>query len=535
VSRIPRGPVVIELKKKSMNDELEILHPGLPQRRLGGVCLHLASLPGIYGIGDIGDGAKWFMDQLSQMNLGVWQFLPTGPTAYGDSPYQPLSSFAGNEMLIDIAGLIRMGLISSVDADSLLGLPEERVDYGRLIPKKKTLLDKAAACFLAEADDMLQDAYARFLEDNDDRWLHDYALFRVLKTEHALRPWQDWEEKFRKRDPHALQEFAHSHAAGINAVKVQQFLFDYQWADLRRYAAGKQITLFGDMPIYLALDSADAWAHPEILRLDADGRPTHVAGVPPDYFSEDGQLWGNPLYDWEYHAATGYSWWIDRIRAAARQVDIVRIDHFRGFESFWEVPADASTARQGRWVAGPGDGIFDAIHNALGRLPIVAEDLGVITPEVEALRDRHQLPGMVVLQFELPVDGFSLDSISRNCVCYTGTHDNDTTLGWFTGSPDDNRSQNQIIETRRRVLAFTGTDKETVAWDVIRLAFSSPARMAIAPMQDFLGLGSDARLNRPGTSSGNWSWRLSSARLTPELCRATREVVRACDRVPGGK
>ena len=505
---------------------------GLPGGRLAGVCLHLSSLPGIYGIGEIGDSARAFIDTMKEMQLAVWQFLPTGPTAYGDSPYQPLSTFAGNEMLIDVASLIRMGLITSVEADSLIDLPEEFVDYGRLIPKKDALLKRAASRFHAQADAPLIQAYQAFLDKHENHWLHDYALYRFLKTRHDQRPWHEWEEQYRRRDAVALQQIERDHAPELEAVKIIQFLFDQQWSDLRAYAARNQVFLFGDLPIYIALDSADAWAHPEILRIDRLGQPTHVAGVPPDYFSEDGQLWGNPLYDWDYHAASGYSWWIERVRASLRLVDIVRIDHFRGFESFWEVPNDAPTAREGRWMPGPGDGIFDALRAALGELPIVAEDLGVITPEVERLRDRHQLPGMLVLQFEVANQAFSIADVRRNCLCYTGTHDNDTTVGWFRGSPGDIRSQAEILRTQEAVLGKTGGNADSVAGDLIRMAYCSEARMAIAPMQDYLGLGSEARLNRPGSSSENWRWRLLPKHLTPGLCKWVSQMVEASGRQP---
>ena len=284
------------------------------------------------------------------------------------------------------------------------------------------------------------------------------------------------------------------------------------------------------MPIYIALDSSDAWANREILRLDTDGRPDNVAGVPPDYFSEDGQLWGNPLYDWEQHAADGYRWWIDRLRSSAKLTDIVRIDHFRGFESYWSVPADSDTARVGAWEPGPGDAIFDAMKDALGNLPIVAEDLGVITPAVEGLRDRHHLPGMRVLQFDVCDPEFLLSDVGQNSVCYTGTHDNDTTQGWFNGSPDDIRSAEEIESTQRAVLRITGGKAETIHEDLINAAFSTDAQLAIAPMQDYLGLGSDARLNVPGTSGGNWRWRVLVTQLTPEVCDNVADIVRASGR-----
>ncbi len=501
-----------------------------PVLRQAGVCLHIASLPGPYGIGDIGEAARNFVDTLCKMGLSVWQFLPTGPTAYGDSPYQPLSSFAGNENLISIGELLSMDLLTDDEVEELTTLPHEYVDYGHLIPIKKRLLTLAAQRFLAGADFELRSSYADFLEANDEAWLHDYAIFRILKTRHGERPWPEWKPEYVHRDPAALAELEDREADEIESIKVTQFLFHHQWRIFRNYANGKGISLFGDMPIYIALDSSDAWANREILSVDEDGKPDYVAGVPPDYFSEDGQLWGNPLYDWDKHAADGYEWWIDRLRASAELVDIVRIDHFRGFEAYWAVDADSETAREGRWVTGPGDGLFEAIKASLGSLPIVAEDLGVITPEVEDLRDRYELPGMRVLQFDVTDEGFELDDVGENSVCYTGTHDNDTTIGWFQGSPDDIRTDEEIRLAQEAVLEVTGGSAETIHSDLIKAALSTSARLAIAPMQDYLGLGSEARINTPGTCGGNWRWRLSDSQLTQELCDNIASMVRASGR-----
>ena len=336
----------------------------------------------------------------------------------------------------------------------------------------------------------------------------------------------------RERD--AIRELESTADIEIANIKVIQFLFHHQWQLLRKYANEHGVRLFGDMPIYIALDSADAWANPEILRIDADGRPDHVAGVPPDYFSEDGQLWGNPLHEWEIHAANGYRWWIARMRASVELSDIVRIDHFRGFESYWSVPAGSETARLGTWEPGPGDAIFDAMHAALGKLPIVAENLGVITPAVEALRDRHNIPGMVVLQFDVTDENFTLPGVPENSVCYTGTHDNDTTVGWFHGSPGDISSEDEIELTRQAALRLTGGTAATIHTDLIAAAFSTHAQIAIAPMQDYLGLGSDARINTPGTSSNNWRWRLDSSQLTAGVKQQIAAMVtgagRALDR-----
>jgi len=501
--------------------------------RRAGVGLHLTSLPCEHGVGDIANCAMDFIDALVEMNLGVWQFLPLGPTAYGDSPYQPLSAFAGNANLIGLRPLQQQGLVQASELAALADLPHDFVDYGRLIPLKRALLAKAAERFSELGANGLKAEYEDFLHCNGDRWLDDYALFRVLKTAHGERPWPEWDKSYVRREQAALRKARDQFRKQIERTRVTQFLFERQWRQLKAYATERNICLFGDMPIYIALDSADAWAHPEMLLIDRDGRPSHVAGVPPDYFSEDGQLWGNPLYDWSYHEQTGFSWWIERTRHAARQAHLVRIDHFRGFESFWSVPYEAKTAKQGEWVPGPGDALFVALEKSLGRLPIVAEDLGVITPEVDALRENHGIPGMVVLQFEVGDPQFDFASIEENSVCYTGTHDNDTTAGWFRGNGDDTRTVKEIERTRSLALEWTGGTADTIHWDMIRLAFSSQSSIAIAPMQDFLGLGSEARLNRPGTTANNWRWRMRAEDLRPRLIGKIAEAVRAASRLPG--
>ncbi len=502
----------------------------LPTQRQAGVCLHLTSLPSPYGIGELGSGARNFVDKMVEMQLSVWQFLPIGPTAYGDSPYQPLSTFAGNEMLIDIGDLINMRLLATDEVTELTTLPERYVDYGALIPIKNRLLSLAASRFKDAADDALKTDFDGFLSRNNAKWLHDYAVFRILKTRHGERPWSEWKPEYVHCEPAALHDLEETAAEQIEYIKIIQFLFFRQWWMLRDYAHANRISLFGDMPICIALDSSDAWANREILRIDKDGKPDSVAGVPPDYFSKDGQLWGNPLYDWDNHATNGYEWWVARLRATAELADLVRIDHFRGFESFWSVPAGSDTARNGAWEPGPGDAIFDAMRNALGTLPIVAEDLGVITPEVEALRDRHQIPGMVVLQFDVCDADFSLGDVPENCVCYTGTHDNDTTLGWFRGSLDDIRSADEIEATQKAVLELTGGKPETVAMDLVVSALATDARIAIAPMQDYLGLGSESRINTPGTPSNNWRWRLELSQLSHHLCDNVASIVTASGR-----
>ncbi|MCW8926318.1 MAG: 4-alpha-glucanotransferase [Xanthomonadales bacterium] len=503
----------------------------LPAKKMAGIGIHFSSLPGPYGIGDIGDRALKFVDTLASMGLSVWQFLPTGPTAYGDSPYQPLSAFAGNEMLIGIEPLLRQGLLLKTEAEVLTRLPVQSVDYGLLIPRKQKVLARVAERFHATASSLLKTEYEDFLALNDAAWLDDYAIYRILKTMHGEKPWPEWGKPFVRREKDALEKVKNDNYQAIQHVKIIQFLFTNQWRTLKQYAGEAGVQLFGDIPIYIALDSADAWAHPEILLIDEAGKPSHVAGVPPDYFSTDGQLWGNPLYDWRFHEANGYRWWIERVRHASNHADLVRVDHFRGFESYWAVEFGAGTARVGEWLPGPGDGLFQAMHSALGSLPIVAEDLGVITPAVNRLRLQYRIPGMKVLQFETADPEFNPDDIDSNCVCYTGTHDNDTTVGWFHGSDQDNRPRQEILDTQRNVLQLTGGTAETIHRDMIRLAFDCPARLAIAPMQDFLGLGSEARLNIPGTTMNNWRWRLREEQLTPALRESVARMTGKSSRV----
>ncbi|MEM6512234.1 MAG: 4-alpha-glucanotransferase [Pseudomonadota bacterium] len=495
-----------------------------------GVSLHITSLPGDYGVGEIGAQARAFADALKAMGIGVWQFLPTGPTAYGDSPYQPLSTFAGNENLIDIAELLQLGLLTDEEVAPLRQLPRHTVDYGQLIPHKQALLAIAASRFARQATAAQKAGYDAFLETHNDAWLNDYAMFRILKSRHGERPWNEWDPHYAQRDDAALRKLAQTDADKIDAIKTIQYLFFDQWRRFKTYVNDQGIHLFGDMPIYIALDSSDAWANRGILKVDDRGHPEAVAGVPPDYFSEDGQLWGNPLYAWDRHADDDYGWWVDRVRATADLADIVRIDHFRGFEAYWSVPADADTAKSGTWEPGVGDALFDAMKRELGSLPIVAEDLGVITPEVVALRTRHHIPGMHVLQFDVTDPEFDLNDVDENAVCYTGTHDNDTTLGWFHGSPDDIRPDDAIANAQRMALDFTDGRPETIHTDMIRTAFASKARLAVAPMQDYLGLGSEARINVPGTSANNWRWRVTDAQLTPEVCDNVAQMVSASGR-----
>jgi len=437
-------------------------------------------------------------------------------------------------MFIGLNPLVYKNLLTTSEVAALEALPRDHVDYGRLIPIKSGLLDTAAERFLSQSGHGLGAEFVDFQHRHGERWLNDYAMFRVLKSLHGERPWPEWDKSFVRREPAALEKLKNDYRADIEKVKVIQFLFDHQWSQLRSHAEENGICLFGDMPIYIALDSADAWAHPQLLMLSADGEPSFVAGVPPDYFSEDGQLWGNPLYDWAYHQKTGYRWWIERIQHAVNQTPLVRIDHFRGFESFWSVPYGAENARGGSWEMGPGDSLFAAMQEAMGYLPIVAEDLGVITPAVDQLRENHGLPGMVVLQFEVGNHHFDINSVTENSVCYTGTHDNDTTLGWFLGSGEDTRSEDEVHNQRNNTLQHTGGSAETLTNDMIRLAFSSNSALAVAPMQDYLGLGSEARLNTPGTTMNNWRWRMLPEQLQDNFLESVRGLVKDGSRSKAG-
>ena len=499
--------------------------------RQAGVGMHMSSLPGSHGIGDIADSSLAFLDTLTEMGIGVWQFLPTGPTAYGDSPYQPLSAFAGNAMLVGLTPLVQLGLLDPCDVEPIQGLPRDFVDFGQLIPAKRALLAKAAERFSNRSVNGLRADYEDFLHQHGANWLDDYALFRVLKTLHGERPWPEWEKDFVRREPAALQRLRAEQRTAFESTRVTQFLFWQQWQELRAAATEKGVCLFGDMPIYIALDSADAWAHPEMLLIDQDGQPSEVAGVPPDYFSEDGQLWGNPIYDWAHQQSTGYSWWIERMKHASSLNDLVRIDHFRGFESYWSVPYGSETAKSGEWIPGPGDGLFEALQDSLGSLPIVAEDLGVITPEVDKLRLDHGMPGMVVLQFDVADPEFDIKAVEQNSVCYTGTHDNDTTVGWFCGTGEDTRTPEEILLTQECALDVTGGTEATIHLDMIRLAFSSAAALAVAPMQDYLGLGSEARLNIPGTTMNNWRWRMDDGQLHAGLIESVYDMVQEASRI----
>ncbi|MCX5995515.1 MAG: 4-alpha-glucanotransferase, partial [Chloroflexi bacterium] len=493
------------------------------------ILLHPSSLPGRFGIGDLGSEAYRFADFLVDTGQRLWQMLPLGPADWSNSPYQCLSVFAGNPLLISLEMLIKERLLDSADLRNAPVFPEHYVDYDAVIDFKMPLLGKSFALFEEKAAPAQLDEFESFCLSKAS-WLDDYALYMALNEAHGGAAWNVWEKDIRMRLPEAVKSWSRKLAREIRYHKYQQYQFFRQWAKLKKYCNDRGIRLIGDMPIFIALDSATVWLRPELFYLDADGKPTVVAGVPPDYFSETGQLWGNPLYRWDVMAGDGYAWWIERLKATCSLVDIVRLDHFRGFEKYWEVPGGDTTARNGRWVPGPGAALFEAIKNALGDVPIIAEDLGVITPEVDALRERLGFPGMRVLQFAFGTDAKADDyrphNYPRHCVVYTGTHDNNTTIGWFKEDVVGDTTQSRGVREaeKRLALKYTGSDGREFNWDFIRLALMSVADTAIIPLQDVLGLGAEARMNRPATTEGNWSWRFTRDMLTDELKARLREL-----------
>jgi 4-alpha-glucanotransferase len=486
-------------------------------KRSSGIILHPTSLPGPDGIGDLGPEAYEWIQFLVNSKCKLWQVLPLGPTGYGDSPYQCFSAFAGNPYLISPALLLEDGLITRKDLVDRPVFPDSAVNFGEVIQWKLTILDRAFQHFQKSSDHDLIEDMSRF-QAQQAYWLDDFALFMAVKASQESQSWSTWPEPLRMRVPEVLEKFKLDHPAELQRQVFQQYLFFKQWKMLKAYANENNIQIIGDVPIFISHDSSDAWSNPELFYFDKHRQPTVVAGVPPDYFSPTGQLWGNPLYRWEIHKKTGYDWWIKRIKDALSMFDMIRLDHFRGFAGYWEVPAGMLTAEKGRWMPGPGADLFDAVQNALGTLPIIAEDLGEITPDVIALREKFALPGMKILQFAFastPDDPFLPHNYPANCVAYSGTHDNDTTLGWYETAPEKER---QFL---RQYLERSG---ENVSWDLIRAVWSSVAAFSLAPMQDFLSLGSECRMNFPGKPSGNWSWRLLPGSANQSLVEKIKEI-----------
>ena len=495
-------------------------------QRSSGILLHPTSLPGRYGIGSMNAAAYQWIDFLHVTRQSLWQLLPLGPTGYGDSPYQSFSSFAGNPYLISLEALVADGLLEQAVLDQAPNFPADYVDFGAIYYWKLPLLRRAAGDFASRASADQQADFAQFCAAEAD-WLDDFALFMALKDAHSGQAWNQWTMGLRSRQPVALQAAVTTHAAAVHGHKFNQWLFYRQWQQLKAYANERGIQIIGDIPIFVAMDSADAWTNPSEFFLDEQFQPTVVAGVPPDYFSATGQLWGNPLYRWDRMQVSGYRWWLRRIRAALRLYDIVRIDHFRGFAGYWEEPAAETTAINGQWINGPGSDFFEVVARELGELPIIAEDLGEITPDVVALRDGFGLPGMKILQFAFSTDAsdkFLPHNYSSNFVVYTGTHDNDTSVGWY--------QQSSTKHERDHFRRYLRTDGHDPAWSMIEAAFRSVAVMALAPLQDLLSLDTAARMNLPGRASGNWGWRFAPDQLNEFVAARLQEMTLLYGRDP---
>ncbi len=502
-------------------------------RRASGILLHPSSLPGPYGIGDIGKRAYAFVDWLVEAGQSLWQVLPLGPTGYGDSPYAAFSTFAGNPLLIGLDPLLASGYLHESDVAGVPKMDAESVDFGAIIPWKRSVIFRAAERFLSIATAQDRSAYAQF-KNEESWWLNDYALFMDIKEEYDAKAlaegrhgamWSNyWPSELALRTPSALAAWKAAHEASIEKRKVEQFFFFSQWLALKAYANGRGVAIIGDLPIFVAADSVDVWGNRELFQLDERGTPVAVAGVPPDYFSATGQLWGNPLYDWHRHQQDQFAWWIRRIKGNLRLFDWLRIDHFRGFESYWSVPFGKPDAVEGRWEKAPGRAFFSALKSELGDLPILAEDLGFITEEVRALRDGFRLPGMKILQFAFDAaeSGNGLDvenpflphMYDRNCVVYTGTHDNDTLRGWL-----DKAKPAELAFIR----SYLGLSAKNSVPQLIRLAFSSVANFAVVPLQDVAGIGSEGRMNTPSTVGGNWKWRARERLFSQRAAHFLRE------------
>ena len=492
-------------------------------QRASGILLHPTSLPARGGIGDLGPAAYGFADFLAAAKQGLWQVLPLGPLGAGNSPYSATSAFAGNPLLVSLERLAERGWI---DPQQVQALPDgvSSVDYDQVRASKLPLLCQAARNFLSQSRESDHARFRRFCAQNAG-WLEDFVLFDALREHYRTQSWNHWPRELARRQPQALEQAQREHSQQLEIARVIQFAFFEQWRALHRRCAQLGIKIIGDLAIFISHDSADVWTHPELFHLNEELEPQVVAGVPPDAFSETGQRWGNPLYRWEVLKARGYDWWIARMRTALATCDIVRLDHFLGFQRYWEIPATEATAVHGRWVEGPKDELFEALRQALGQLPFIAEDLGLVTPEVRALRQRLNIPGMRVLQFGFGDRGAHIylpHQFERNTVVYTGTHDNDTTLGWWQSSARE--------DERCHAAAYLGHDPEGIHWAFIRAAEASVADLCIIPLQDVLGLGSEGRMNVPSRPHGNWTWRYQPGVLTGELAARLARLAEVCDR-----
>lgn len=497
----------------------------MPFERTSGILLHPTSLPARGGIGDLGPEAHRFVDFLAEARQGLWQVLPLGPCGMGNSPYSATSAFAGNPLLVSLERLAERGWLARERVAALPAAPG-KVDYGAVTAAKLPLLREAAQNFLRGAGDGSRARFARFQQENA-WWLDDFALFDVLRARNQQRTWREWPQPLARREPSALDHARHDFADELAMVKAVQFAFFEQWAALRAHCRARGIKIVGDVAIFVSYDSADVWMRPDLFHLNGELEPTVVAGVPPDVFSKTGQRWGNPLYRWDALAATGYDWWVRRLRWALQTCDIIRLDHFRGFEAYWEIPASEPTAVNGRWVAGPRDDLFHTLRHHLGDLPFIAEDLGFITPEVHQMRERLRIPGMRVMEFGFGDPGAHIYLPHRfepNTVVYTGTHDNATINDWW---------KNYATPAERAaVRAYLGEDAEGVNWAFIRAAAASVADLCVLPLGDVLGLGPEGRMNIPSSADGNWAWRFRADALTPELAAKLAALATVSDRVP---
>ncbi len=487
--------------------------------RQSGILLHLTSLPGKYGIGTLGKAAFKFVDFLIESGQKLWQILPLSPTGFGDSPYQCFSAFAGNPLLINLEQLIDNQWISTDDIPADIVFDDNFVDYGKLFHFKFPILQKAYKGYIKKTTKVERKKFDNFCNTHKT-WLNDYALFMAIKNENQGAAWTKWQPELATQQPEALAEMEKKLSEEIEIQKFMQYIFFCQWLEIKAYANKNEVKIVGDIPIYVSLDSADAWSAPKNFLFDDDNKPIAVAGVPPDFFSATGQLWGNPLFDWKKMRADGFVWWLQRIKANLLLYDVIRIDHFRGFAGFWSVPFESETAENGKWEKALGHDLFETVEKQLGKIPIIAEDLGVITEDVEALRDGFDFPGMKILQFAF---GDTADNIFlphnyiKNSVVYTGTHDNDTIISWFDNLPD---------EQQEHILAYLGAQKEDICWSMIRSAFASVSHTAIIPLQDILGLGANARMNTPSVAEGNWSWRFEEGQITKKHIKKLYELTK---------
>lgn len=498
--------------------------------RASGILLHPTALPGPHGIGTLSEHTLSFLDWLKDAGQSYWQICPLVPTGYGDSPYQGFSAFAGNPNLIDLGDLVSLGLLDDEDLTPLAGFSEKSIDFGSLIPRKAAILHKARQRFIKRGGP--KDLNRNFLQFRESaaHWLEDYSLFMALKESQGGKSWDQWPEPLKSREPSIIEKARKDFESLREYHTFIQFIFDKQWKTVKQEAADRGVRIIGDLPIFVSFDSADCWSQPENFQLDSGRRPTHVAGVPPDYFSTTGQLWGNPLYNWPIMEENDFRWWISVLKSSLERYDVLRIDHFRGFAAYWAIPYGEQTAINGEWIPAPGRKLFQTVKNVLGTPPIIAEDLGVITDDVRALINEFGFPGMKILQFAFDSseeNDYLPHNYSPHCIVYTGTHDNDTTAGWY-----DSTSEHNKAAARTYLNLPENTGGKEAAKAIVKTAMNSAANLAVTPLQDILGLGSEGRFNTPGTAHGNWTWRTSRDAFSAKLAEELKDLTLASGRLP---